>query len=148
MEIRLAEIKDIPRILEIEKECFIKPWSEKDILYELNENPVNYFYVLLDKELIIGFINFWITFDSATIAQIAIAKAYQGQHLADLLMKEMIDDCFAKKVISITLEVRKSNQKAINLYSKHGFKQIVTKPHYYDDGEDAIYMVRTEGGRL
>ena len=81
-----------------------------------------------------------------TIAQIAIKKAYQGRHLAHLLMKEMIDDCFAKKVINITLEVRINNVKAINLYSQYGFKKIVIKPHYYDNGEDAIYMVRSEGG--
>lgn len=146
MEIRPAEQKDIPSILHIENECFIKPWGEKDIRYELNENPVSVFYVLEDNNEIIGFLDFWITFDSATIAQIAIKKAYQGRHLAHLLMKEMIDDCFAKKVINITLEVRINNVKAINLYSQYGFKKIVIKPHYYDNGEDAIYMVRSEGG--
>ena len=146
MEIRPAEQKDIPSILQIENECFIKPWGEKDIHYELNENPVSVFYVLEDNNEVIGFLDFWITFDSATIAQIAIKKAYQGRHLAHLLMKEMIDDCFAKKVINITLEVRINNVKAINLYSQYGFKKIVIKPHYYDNGEDAIYMVRSEGG--
>ena len=146
MEIRFAEEKDIPSILEIENECFIKPWSEKDIRYELNNNPVSVVYVLEESNMILGYLDFWITFDSATVAQIAIRKAYQGRHLADLLMKEMIDDCFAKKVINIALEVRVSNIKAINLYLKHGFKKIVVKPHYYENGEDAIYMVRSEGG--
>lgn len=144
MEIRPAERKDIPTLLEIENECFILPWKEKDLLYELNENPVNRMYVLEENNVILGFIDFWITFDSATIAQIAIRKAYQGNHLADKLMQEMIDDCYASKAYSITLEVRKSNIKAINLYKKFGFKEIVIKPHYYDNGEDAIYMVRKE----
>ena len=146
MEIRFAEEKDIPFILEIENECFVKPWGEKDIRYELNNNPVSVVYVLEENNMILGYLDFWITFDSATVAQIAIRKAYQGRHLADLLMKEMIDDCFAKKVINIALEVRVSNIKAINLYLKHGFKKIVVKPHYYENGEDAIYMVRIEGG--
>lgn len=146
MEIRFAEEKDTPSILEIENECFIKPWGEKDIRYELNNNPVSVVYVLEENNMILGYLDFWITFDSATVAQIAIRKAYQGRHLADLLMKEMIDDCFAKKVINIALEVRVSNIKAINLYLKHGFKKIVVKPHYYENGEDAIYMVRSEGG--
>lgn len=146
MEIRFAEEKDIPSILEIENECFVKPWGEKDIRYELNNNPVSVVYVLEENNMILGYLDFWITFDSATVAQIAIRKAYQGRHLADLLMKEMIDDCFAKKVINIALEVRVSNIKAINLYLKHGFMKIVVKPHYYENGEDAIYMVRSEGG--
>ena len=144
MEIRPATNEDLPSLIEIQNECFILPWKEKDILYELNENPVNVMYVLEDKDEIIGFIDFWITFDSATIAQIGIKKKYQGQHLANLLMEEMINDCYAKKVMNITLEVRTSNLKAINLYKKYGFKGIVIKPHYYDNGEDALYMVRKE----
>ena len=32
---------------------------------------------------------------------------------------------------------------AIKLYEKNGYEYITTKPHYYDDGEDAIYMVRS-----
>ena len=93
-------------------------------------------YVLEENNMILGFLDFWITFDSATIAQIAIRKTYQGRHLANLLMQEMIDDCFAKKVANIALEVRVSNLKAISLYTKYGFKKIVIKPHYYDKSID------------
>ena len=56
-------------------------------------------------------------------------------------MKEALADANAKKVRSLTLEVRKSNQKAINFYLKHGFKVVVEKPQYYSNGEDAIYMM-------
>ncbi len=148
MEIRFANKNDISQILQIEEECFVQPWKENDILYELEGNPVSVILVLENDGLIIGFLDYWITFDSATIAQIAIKKQYQGQHLSYLLMQEMIDDCFAKKVNSITLEVRTSNTKAINLYQKFGFQQIVVKEHYYNNGEDAIYMVRQEGGNI
>lgn len=144
METRLADVKDLPQLLEIQNECFIHPWKEKDILYELKENPVNFMYVLEEGNLILGFIDFWITFDSATIAQIAIRKQYQGKGYSSILMQEMIDDCYAKKVLNITLEVRTSNTKAISLYKKFNFREIVIKPHYYDNGEDALYMVRKE----
>ncbi|MCR5506024.1 MAG: ribosomal protein S18-alanine N-acetyltransferase [Bacilli bacterium] len=144
MDIRLATLKDVPSIVKMEEECFILPWKEKDVIYEIEENPISTVLVIEEKGAILGYMSYWITFDSATIAQIAIAKAYQGQHLANLLMEEMIDDCYAKRVQAITLEVRVSNYKAINLYHKYGFKDIVLKPHYYDNGEDAIYMVRKE----
>ena len=144
MEIRLATVSDIPALLEIENECFHKPWGEKDLIYEINDNPVSVVNVLEENNVIVGFISYWITFDSATIAQIAIRKNHQGRGLAKELMQDMVDDCYAKRVINITLEVRASNIKAINLYNKFGFKQIVIKPHYYENGEDAIYMVRKE----
>ena len=144
MEIRLATLNDVISMLEIENECFLHPWKESDLVYEIKDNPVSTVLVIEEKSIILGFLSYWITFDSATVAQIAIKKAYQGQHLSNLLMEEMVDDCYAKRVMSITLEVRVSNVKAISLYRKYGFKDIVIKPHYYDNGEDALYMVRKE----
>ena len=56
-------------------------------------------------------------------------------------MDEIYNDCYAKKIRFITLEVRVSNTPAINFYKKHGFEIETVKPHYYDNGEDAYYMV-------
>ena len=82
------------------------------------------------------------TFDSATIAQIAIDPAYQRQHLGSLLMEEILKDAKAKKVRTITLEVRKNNEKAVNLYKKYGFKTLLVKEKYYSNGDDALYMIK------
>ncbi len=142
VDIRPATKEDIQSLLEIEKLCFLAPWNEKGIAYELNENPVSVFYVLEYQNKVIGFIDYWHTFDSATLAQIAVHPDYQKQHLADMLMDEMISDCHAKKVEFITLEVRVNNSKAINLYKKHNFENILVKPHYYTNGDDAYYMIR------
>ena len=41
-----------------------------------------------------------------------------------------------------TLEVRRSNEPAINLYRSFGFRPVGVRPNYYaDEGEDAIVMV-------
>lgn len=141
-EIRPANRDDLKALYEIELLCFQHPWKEKDLIYELEENPVSNFWVIEINNQIVGFSDYWVTFDSATIAQIAIHPTFRRNHLASALMKDIIDDCYAKKVTSLTLEVRKGNEKAIGLYLKHGFEKIVVKPHYYTDGEDAIYMVR------
>ena len=143
--VRPMEESDLEVVMYLENTCFIAPWGLKEISYELNDNPVSSLWVIESSQSgVVGFIDYWITFDSATIAQIAIRKQYQGRHLANILMQEMIDDCYAKKVLNITLEVRTSNVKAISLYKKFDFKEIVIKPHYYDNGEDALYMVRKE----
>lgn len=147
VEIRKMTIEDLPSVLEIENLCFVSKWSEKDFLYELNENKVSNLWVIelsassTNQKSVVGFIDFWITFDSATISQIAIHPDIQHRQLGSALMDEMYNECFAKKVRNITLEVRKSNQKAIKFYEKHGFKTVLTKPHYYQNGEDALYMI-------
>ena len=141
-EIRPANRNDLQALLELENLCFQHPWKEKDLIYELEENPVSNFWVIEVNNQVVGFSDYWVTFDSATIAQIAIHPTFRRNHLGSALMQDIIDDCYAKKVASLTLEVRIGNEKAIGLYMKHGFKKIVVKPHYYTDGEDAIYMVR------
>ena len=86
-----------------------------------------------------------ITFNSATISQIAVTKSYRHQGLALKLMAQMFLDLpkDGDEVVEfVTLEVRKSNVAAISLYKKCGFEIIVDKKAYYPDGEDALYMVK------
>ena len=48
---------------------------------------------------------------------------------------------YEEKIKYITLEVRVSNEPAINLYSKYGFSSFGTRKGYYqDNNEDALIM--------
>ena len=144
-KVRFLEKADLEQVYEIEKECFINPWKFSDLEYELEGNPVNKFLVVECGGRIVGFNDFMITFNSATISQIAVTKEFRNQGLGTLLLNEM-EKCFPSEgdeiVENVTLEVRASNVPAINLYKKHGYEVVVKKPHYYPDGEDAIYMVK------
>lgn len=146
-EIRDMEEEDIPQIMEIENLCFKAPWKRSDFLYELFTNEFSKILVIelsnesLGLKQVCGFVDYWQTFNSATICQIAVHPDIQRQKLASALLEEVIKECRISKVESITLEVRVSNFKAINLYKKYGFKEVVIKPQYYSDGEDAIYMM-------
>ena len=148
INIREATDKDLPTIMQIEGLCFPHgAWKEENILYELHENPVSHFWVIElalnenDTYRVVGFCDYWETFDSATICQIAVHPYLQRKQLGTAMMDEIYNDCFAKKVQTITLEVRVGNLPAINFYKKQGFEIETTKPHYYDNGEDAYYMI-------
>ena len=143
--IRKAVKEDIDDLLKIENLCFIDPWKRKDFEYELGENPINTILVIEKDLSLIGFIDFMITFNSATISQIAVLPEYRNKGYATRLLSEM-ETMFPKDienvVETVTLEVRESNLKAINLYAKNGYEKVVTKPKYYSNGEDAIYMIK------
>ena len=147
VEIRPMTDNDLPMVMEIENSTILNPYKEKDFLYEMHENPVSYVWVIeysnasLGLKTVVGFLDFWITFDSGTICQIAVHPDIQRSGVGTELMNEMIKELKAKRVRTMTLEVRASNSKAINFYKKFGFKAILTKEHYYLDGEDALYMV-------
>jgi ribosomal-protein-alanine N-acetyltransferase len=61
-----------------------------------------------------------------------------------LSLFERVSDCEAQ----FTLEVRRTNQAAIEPYDRLGFKAAGTRRRYYaDNGEDAIVMWRTPATR-
>lgn len=144
MEFKVATTDDLKVIKEIEDESFHKPFTLEELTYEIKENPFSKYILCLIDGKIIGFINFWITFDSATINQIATKKEYRNKGIATNLLEYAETLLKKENVEFFTLEVRESNVAAINLYLKFGFIKISVKKGYYDDGEDAIYMVKGE----
>lgn len=147
-EIRPMTRNDLPQVMVIENSSFLNPWKEKDLIYEMEENPVSNIWVLeisneqFGLRQICAFCDYWVTFDSGTICQIAVHPDIRREHLGSMMMEEIIKDAKAKKVNTLTLEVRKSNEAAIRLYQKFGFYVSHVKPGYYADGEDAIYMIK------
>lgn len=142
MEIVLASRNHLNEIMEIEKECFLEPFKEESLIYELEENAFSVFYVALIEGKVVGFIDFWITFDSSTICQIAVSKKYRNKGIASKLLERMFIDLKDKEVVVSSLEVRTHNESAIALYLKHGYFKEVVKPHYYNNGDDALYMLK------
>lgn len=142
ISIRDLELKDIDRVMEIENLTFVAPWKKDELLYEINGNKYSYLGVIEIDNYVVGFYDFWVTFDSATIAQIAVDPTYQRQGLASRMMEEIIKECEIKKARNITLEVRENNEKASKLYQKFGFKTLLKKEKYYSNGDNALYMVK------
>ncbi len=144
MSIEIVEMsdEDLSEVLEIENLCFISKYSRDDFLYELHENEYGMNYVAKSDGKVIGFALCYFTFDSASIAQIATHPSYQNKGVGTALLSEIFDDCFAKKIQTITLEVRENNKKAFNFYIKNGFKEVLIKEAYYSNGDNAIYMIK------
>lgn len=142
MDILKVSHSDLDKILEIENESFIKPFKKENFLYELNENPFSRFYKLVTDNEIIGYLLLYVTFDSSSIVQIAIKKDKRNQGFAGFLLQNVEKLLIKEEVSFITLEVRVSNIPARKLYKKLGYEEINIKKGYYEDGEDAIYMVK------
>jgi ribosomal-protein-alanine N-acetyltransferase len=143
--IRLMKEEDVLAVTNLENACFIPPYPEKEIRYELNENPVSKLYVALIDNVVVGYLDFMITFDSSSITRLCVGDLYRHQGIASALLNKMIETLKKQKdkVLYVTLEVRASNTEAINLYKKNKFEQVTIKRAYYESGEDAIYMVRS-----
>lgn len=142
MEISKATSEDILDITSLELECFKDPYKEKDVKYEIEENPFCKTLIAKIDGKTVGYLMYLITFDSSSIVRIGVKKEYRNQNIALTLLDESLKDLKENNVEFYTLEVREYNIPAIKLYEKFGFIKICTKNHYYDDGENAIYMMK------
>ena len=145
MKYRKASVKDIDSLYEIEAKHFSHPWTKEQFLYEISENEFSTILVAEDEDKIVGFLVYWILFDSAQICNICVRDEYRKKGIASDLF-DIAETAFQMhECFSITLEVRVSNEPAINLYKKRGFSTVCVKKGYYKDGEDAYYMMKGVG---
>ena len=138
VSIREMTEADIKEIAELEKECFSEPWSENSLRDEL-ANETARFYVLRDSEKLLGYIGANNICNEVYITNVAVNSKCRGKGYGEILVKHLIKQSEAERAFFITLEVRKSNENAIKLYEKCGFKLIGERKNFYSKPtEDAL----------
>jgi ribosomal-protein-alanine N-acetyltransferase len=137
-----ADLEDLDGIMEVEEKCFTAPWSKNMFLSEMyNENTL--FFVMLENDIVVGYISLYKVLDEIHVNNIAIDPDYQRQGYASSIMDNAIFIAEKLSAASITLEVRSSNIPAIGLYKKYGFETLGVRKNYYKNPkEDAIIMTR------
>ena len=90
--------------------------------------------------LLLGVGCLWAILEEAHITTMAIEPARQRQKLGQLLLCQLLQASRQRGLTRATLEVRASNQKALNLYKKFGFKEAGIRKRYYSDGENALIL--------
>ena len=145
IEYKLAREEDAEALSLMELKYFPNPWTKNQFLYEIKENEFSTTVVALDEGKLVGFLVYWILFDNAQICNVCVENEYRKSGIANALFDIAEKDFEAHDCFSITLEVRVSNIPAINLYTKRGFEKICIKKGYYQDGEDAYYMMKGVG---
>ncbi len=141
--IRKIENKDLVSVLKIEKELFLEDaWTQEMFRSEMNDNPFANVYVYELNGEIIGYFDLLISYENAELANIGVLKQYQHNGIGTKMM-EYINQLVQKNHCeNFTLEVRMSNENAIHLYEKFGFKIVSSRKNYYADGEDAYLMYK------
>src|SRR5260370_17799305 len=79
--------------------------------------------------------------DEAQITTVGVRANQQGKGYGHALMAALIQRAYQLGSRWLTLEVRPSNDVAVRLYEKFGFKVIGRRRGYYtDNNEDALVM--------
>ncbi len=97
-----------------------------------------------DDHKIAGFV--MTEFNSSTmrnavhVAQLAVAPEFQGNGVGRALLEQVEQTALKNEFDTVTLQVRKGNEKAIGLYESMGFGVMGEDKKYYRDGESALEM--------
>ena len=142
IQIRVANAGDIDAMTELDAICFSSPWSRASFEAELTTNRLAWYLVAEDaKAGIIGYAGLWAIEDEGHITNVAVHPDYRRKHLGSILVGMLIDQTQKEGLKRFTLEVRVSNQPAIELYEKFGFVSAgIRKGYYEDNNEDAMIM--------
>ena len=145
-QLRPMNKEDIETIVKGEEKVFGHSLGYDLIYSDLALNPYALYIVLEIDDEIHGYVGMWIT-DNLEIINLYVDEEYQGMGFGSILMDFVIDVCEQSNISNLSLEVRSSNTKAINLYKKFGLKESHIRKNYYvnenKETEDAIVMVRT-----
>ena len=140
---------DIDAIAALEAESFTNPWPREQLVWELTNSDVTRIFVARDEAgVIVAFCLCWVIFDELHINTLAVAPRFRRRGVATLLMQHVLAEAAREGARKATLEVRASNQAALALYERLGFRVTARRPGYYTNPQEDALILWVEGGRF
>ena len=140
--IRRMTLDDLDAVVAIEAATFPIPWSRDSFRQELERNVAARYLVAEMEGQVIGYAGAWIILDESHITNIAIEESRRGLGYGRALTTALMQYLSNLGAAYATLEVRRSNLRAQNLYKSLGFVELGVRKRYYEDNrEDALIMV-------
>lgn len=146
IEILPMTLADLDQVMDIEHASFKAPWSRQVFAEEL-ERDWAYVDVVRQRgsdgrSRVVAFCNYWLVRDEVHILNVACHPGHRRCGHGRRLMGHVIAFARRHRCRYVTLEVRRSNHGALDLYTEFEFKPVGIRPRYYvEDNEDAIVML-------
>lgn len=123
----------------IENEIFGTAWPYQTIQCKINNQEFKYWTYKKDEK-IVAYLGIHFVNDFIEVLGIGVIEKYRKNGIAKNLMNEFIEYFNTSMYQKILLEVRESNNKAKNLYTNFGFRQISKRKNYYKTEDADIYL--------
>ena len=139
VNIREMDLADVSQVSGIEQRVTPHPWRESQFI---DSHAKHSCLVLEQGSCVVGYAIFHIIVGEAEILNIAISPDHQGRGYGRQLLDHMVG-VVSNQAERFFLEVRVSNNKAIQLYENTGFVEVCLRRNYYQTAkgpEDAMLM--------
>ncbi len=129
VEFRKMYPSDLDRVILIEREIFLFPWSLGNFVDSIKTDYIC--RVLEQGNILLGYGIMMMSPEEANVLTLGIAADWQKKGWGKQLLQHFIHLAKEQHVKSIFLDVRESNHGAAHLYKQMGFQQIATRKGYY-----------------
>ena len=140
LSLRLLEESDLPVVMDLERSAHSHPWRQSS--FEDCLKGRQRCWLAEQKQKLVGYVVVTHAGGDAELLNIAVSPKAQRKGIGSALLQHAIQ-CVAGHADMLFLEVRVSNRKAIELYSKEGFFELGNRKNYYpthNGHEDALLM--------
>lgn len=154
LECRPMLVSDLDRVMEAEIEIYPFPWTRANFAGSLQAGHEGWFVEpsceAQRRECpLVGYAMLMWAVDEVHLLNLSIAAPWQGRGLGRWLLEWLCTRSESRGAVSMLLEVRPSNPKALQLYESAAFARIGLRGAYYPAAnghrEDAIVMRRVLG---
>jgi ribosomal-protein-alanine N-acetyltransferase len=143
LKIRRLAYADLPRVLSIERRAFVTPWSMAMFVLELSKGS-GVCLAATEGESLRGYLVCSRYADMWHLMNVAVDPDRRREGIATALISHLLREI--EGTDKLMLEVRGSNEGAIEMYRRFGFAAVGQRRRYYqDNGEDAVVMERALG---
>ena len=136
---RMAQIH-LSDVAGIERLCFAEPWSESSLSLLTREGGVG--FVVCEEGRAVAYGGMMTVLDEGQITNVAVHPDARRRGYGRVITKALVAYAKEHGLMSISLEVRESNEAAIALYRACGFEICGRRRGFYRKPlEDALIMV-------
>jgi ribosomal-protein-alanine N-acetyltransferase len=145
VNVRPLRPSDLDAVERIERDSYPTPWSRSMFAGELAK-PSSVCLGAFQGEDMLGYLIVARYVDAWHVMNVAVDGGFRGRGIARGMLERLFEMTVGDVERGYTLEVRVSNETAIDLYRRLGFVETGLRRGYYTDNrEDALIMWRDPG---
>ncbi len=132
---------DIPDVMRIERQSFGMPWQESTFRALMRRPSASLLTAEADGA-VVGFAVLWFSAHEGELGDLAVDPEHRGRGIGRTLLDRSIEEARLRGARTLYLEVRESNEAALELYETAGFDPVGRRTGYYSGPrEDACVMM-------
>lgn len=142
VQIRWLIRRDMPQVLEIERQCFPDdPWTDEDFMCCLRQrNCIG--MVAEYGSNIFGFMVYELFKNKLKLLNFGVHPDHQRCGIGRQMIERLTDKLSQQRRDHLLTEVRETNMDALRFFQAMGFRAVDLWRNYYDNTDEDCYLMR------